>query len=294
MSRMTRCGTRAVVGPKRSRTLRAIPLMLVTGAALLAGCGSSSSSSSSTSTSASTTTATTAAAAANVTISLHGNGETGQGTTATLRLLPKASPAGGLQPKLAGLQGLSFPQKLQTFGDDVANFWGQSFKAGKVNLPAVKMTLVDTSPATCGSTSISTTDKPTYCGPDGAIYLPVAYMSRTLEPIGDAAVLLEVSALYGYHIEDSLGFFTAAQQGKITGAQLRELNMCLSGVYFSSVGKRNLLTSGDSTAVAKLIAAKADAPGTPASNATVTARDLTNAFVTGFKSANPGACVGKG
>lgn len=291
---MTRAGTRVGAG-RRSRTLRAVPLMLVTGAALLAGSGSSrSSSSSSTSTSASTTTTTTVGSAANTTVSLHGNGAMGQGTTATLKALPKVTPAGGLQPKLAGLEGLSFPQKLQTFGDDVANFWGQSFKASKVNLPAVKMTLVDASPATCGESSISTNDEPTYCGPDGAIYLPVAYMSKTLEPIGDAAVLLEVSVLYGYEIEDSLGFFTAAQQGKITGAQLRELNMCLSGVYFSSVGKRSLITRGDSAAVAKLIAAKADAPGTPAGNATVTAADLTNAFVTGFKSANPGACVGKG
>ena len=289
---VTRAGTRVVAG-RRSRRLRAIPLLLVTGAALLAGCGSSSSSSSSTSTSASTTT-TTVIAAANKTVTLAGNGQTAQGATVTLKTLPKVTPAGGLQPKLAGLEGLSFPQKLQTFGDDVANFWGQSFKAVKVNLPPVKMVLVGTSPAMCGSSTISTNDVPTYCGPDGSIYLPVANMSKTLEPIGDAAVLLEVSALFGYHIEDSLGFFTAAQQGKISGKQLRELNMCLSGVYFSSVGKRNLITSGDSAAVAKLIAAKADAPGTPAGNATVTATDLTNAFVTGFKSANPGACVGKG
>ncbi len=259
----------------------------------IAGCGSSSSTSSSTTTTVKVV-AKGPAGAASATVTLSGNHETAKGTPAKLASVPNSAlHGGGVQPHLAGLAGLSFVQKLELFGNDVANFWIQAFNAAKVKLPSVKMYIVGRTPGSCQTSPVTTNTEPIYCGPNDSIFLPLGYMSHVFAPIGDAAVLLEVSSLYGYHLEDAFGYFAAAQQGRLTSAQLRKLNLCLSGVYFSSVGRRNLLTKGDPQAVAMLIADKADAPGTPAGPGTVTAAQLTNAFLAGFKAASVQPCIPK-
>jgi Putative neutral zinc metallopeptidase len=194
----------------------------------------------------------------------------------------------GLRPRINGLQGLPLTQKLQTIAGNVASFWAYEFRGSRVQLTPATVNLVDQTPVTCNGNQVAGTDPPTYCPADGSIDLPVGFIQSKIAPIGDAAVALTVSDLYGYHIENTLGAFSPSSG--LTPAQLEDMDSCFSGAYFYSLEQS--LTASDETAINRLIAASASASGTGAGPGTVTAADLTAAFNKGLlANGNAAACL---
>jgi hypothetical protein len=236
-------------------------------AAVLAGCGSSSSSTSSAiplsssaqTTPATTQTATTAAAQRKL--------------AALSRIVVHRHPQ--LRPRFTGLQSLTLTQKIEALANNVGSFWAAELQAGQVPFTPATINVVDQTAARCNANQITTTDPPEYCSGDGSIDFPLAYMQNNVAPIGDAAVALVVSDLYGYHVENALGAFGAG----LSAAELQQLDSCLSGVYFYSI--QGNLTAGDQAAVNTILAKKAAPTGTPGG---LTATDLTSAFNQGILS----------
>ena len=259
-------------------------LVLFAAAILIAGCGSSSSSSStSTSTSSSAPTTSTSTPAANRTQNLPAVAGTRKGTLATFaHVKVRRRP----QAHWAGLDGMSLAQKMVTISTSVASFWAPLFQGNQVPLPAATVTIVDQAPGTCGSNQIATTDVPQYCISSGAVFLPLAYFQNNIAPIGDAAVGLDISDLYGYHIENALGAF---KDPNLTQADIRTIDSCFSGLYFGSIQQN--LTPADAASVNKFIAATAPPAGQGAPGQ-VTADELTAAFNKGVLSnGNLSACL---
>ncbi len=237
-------------------------------AGMIAGCGSSSSGT--TSTRALTTPATTTAASTPAT--------TTAASTATIASLRRIVAHRRLQPRFKGLEGLDLSQKIQALAANAGAFWTSEFAASQAQLPPATVNVVDQTPLSCGASQIKTTDPPEYCSSDGSIDFPLAFMQSSVAPIGDAAVALVVSDLYGYHIENALG----ALGGGYSRAALQKLDSCLSGVYFYSI--QGNLTTGDQAAVNTILAEKA-APASGASGgAGASATDLTSAFNQGILS----------
>ncbi len=236
-------------------------------AGLIAGCGSSNSStsSSSTPTTAATTTPriTTTTAAA---------------PTATLATLDRITAHRRLRPRFTGLQGLDLSHKIQALAANAGSFWTSEFAASQAQLPPATVNVVDQTPVSCGAGQVTTTDPPEYCSSDGSIDFPLAFMQSNVAPIGDAAVALVVSDLYGYHIENALGALGAGY----SPADLQKLDSCLSGVYFYSI--QGNLTNGDQAAVNTILAEKATPPGGASGGAGVSATDLASAFNKGILS----------
>jgi hypothetical protein len=242
-------------------------------AGLIAGCGSSSSSTSSTSTP-TTRGATTAAATTTAATTTAGTAP----STATLATLHRITAHRRLQPRFKGLQGLDLSQKIQALAANAGAFWTSEFAASQAQLPPATVNVVAQTPLSCGAGQITTTDPPEYCSSDGSIDFPLAFMQSSVAPIGDAAVALVVSDLYGYHIENALGALGAGY----SPATLQKLDSCLSGVYFYSI--QGNLTTGDQAAVNTILAEKATPPGGAAGGAAVSATDLTSAFNKGILS----------
>jgi hypothetical protein len=265
-------------------------LTAVTVTVLVVGCGSSSHSSAR----ATTTTTTTAPSGAppNVTIRLPGTSHGVRPNVAALRHLPEVH-ASGIRAHLAGVDGLSLSQKLQALADNADSYWVRVSTRLSWQLSSATVTIVDQTPVTCGSSQIATTDNPAYCRADQNIALPLAFIQSNIEPIGDAAVALVISDLYGYHIENVLG--VSAPSSGLAPADLQEIDSCLSGTYFANwlhpSGSRAIqLSSGDEAAVNKLIAAETATPGGPGA---VTATQLTAAFNKGAVGRRPSLCIPK-
>jgi predicted metalloprotease len=249
-------------------------------ALVLAGCGSSSSSSTPT-TSSTSQSATSSAGAANKTAKLPGTTGTKRLTLATLS---HASVQKRFHGRLTGLEGLSLTQKLITLATSVSSFWSPLFQNSQAQLPAATINIIDQSPVTCGNNTITSSGTPQYCFSDASLDLPVSTIQSNIAPIGDAAVALMISDLYGFHIERALGVLNSSS---LTAADLLKLDSCFSGLYFFSI--QGHLTAADGTAVGKLIAATAPPGGSPNS---VTAADLLTWFTKGFHgSGKMSACV---
>ena len=84
-----------------------------------------------------------------------------------------------------------------------------------------------------------------------------------------------VSDLYGFHVLNALG----ALQAGLSGAQLEEIDTCLTGHYFryANVAK-NQLTHADEVAVNNFLALKGGAAGTAAGPGAASTADLTAWF----------------
>jgi predicted metalloprotease len=190
------------------------------------------------------------------------------------------------QAHWAGLDGLSLTQKMATITTSVASFWSPLFQGNQLPLPAATVTIVDQTPGTCGSNQITTNDVPQYCIGTGTVFLPLGYFQTNIAPIGDAAVGLDISDLYGYHIENALGAF---KNSSLTQIDLRTIDSCFSGLYFGAIQQN--LTPADAASVNKFIAATAP-PASQAAARQVTADQLTAAFNKGIlANANVAACL---
>ena len=232
-------------------------------AGLIVGCGSSTSPTSTPATATTPAATTTTSPAA---------------STAALATLRRITAHRGLQPRFKGLEGFDLSQKIQALAANVGSFWTSEFALTGTPLPPATVNVIDQTPAQCGAGQITTTDPPAYCSSDGSIDFPLGFMQSNVAPIGDAAVALVVSDLYGYHIENALGAFGAGY----SPATLQKLDSCLSGVYFYSI--QGNLTNGDQAAVNTILAEKATPPGGASGGAGVSATDLTSAFNKGILS----------
>lgn len=254
----------------------------------LAACGSSASSSTTAHTSStpatSTTTSTATASAPNATHAIPG--VTGR-RPASFALLAHARLHKSRKAHLTGLDGLSVEQKLVALSTSVASFWAPVFTGAQATLPPADIVVVDQTPVSCGQTQITSSSSPLYCT-DGHIYLTLGFMTDNLEPIGDAAVALEVADMYGYHVLNAAGAFKPS--ANISAAALQEDDSCLSGLYFQSIQQQ--LEGSDVTAVNKFFAASAAPAG---SGSGASAAQLTSAFNVGVDGPlDPSRCLQAG
>jgi predicted metalloprotease len=275
-------------------------------AGVLTACGSSASSTTSTSrTSASAAaTSTTSVAASTTTVAdkalkppatVHGRtvtdhvtGVSGKkatvGTIKRFRHVRRKSQ----RAHINGLSGLSLTQKLGVLLNSVASLWQAEFQHSGSQLPPASAVLVSDAPTTCGSTQITSGSAPEYCPANATIDLPLGTITSNIEPLGDAALLLLLSDLYGYHVENAIGAFTHGY----SGAQLEKMDSCFSGVYFYYAESEGYLQPTDEQGVNNLLALEAPAAGTSASAGSVTASQLATAFNQGILSnLNPKVCV---
>jgi predicted metalloprotease len=285
--------------------------LISTGAALLAAgaiaaCGSSSSSSSTattaaatssaaaTSTATSTTAATTSSAAIKPAAIVHGTtvtdhlgGTTGKpATTAVIRHF-SGFHRHNERAHINGLSGLSVTQKLGILLNSVAGMWKNYFSQSGSQLPAASAVLIADSPGSCGSSQITSSSAPEYCTGTATIELPLGTITSNIAPLGDSALLLLMSDLYGYHVENAIGAF----QKNYSKAVLEKMDSCFSGVYFYYAESQGYLQATDETGVNNLLVAEAPA-GSSTSAGSVSAAQLATAFNLGILSnLNPKVCL---
>jgi hypothetical protein len=138
--------------------------------------------------------------------------------------------------------------------------------------------IIGQTPATCGVTSVTTNDPPRYCSQAAAIELPLGTLTTQIAPLGDAALLLVVSDLYGFHVENAVGLLSSLSS---SAAELDD--SCLSGVYFLYAEVNKHLQASDEAAVNRLMALQAGPISTGSANG-VTASELAAAFNRGLMS----------
>jgi predicted metalloprotease len=288
--------------------------LISTGAALLAAgaiaaCGSSSSSSSTTTTAvaattssaaattttaATTATATTSSAATKAAATVHGATVTDHlsGTTGTRPTTAVIHQFSGFHrhnqhAHINGLSGLSLTQKMNILLSSVAGMWKDYFSQSGSQLPAASAVLIADSPGSCGSAQITSSSAPEYCTSTATIELPLGTITSNIAPLGDSALLLLMSDLYGYHVENAVGAF---QKG-YSNAQLEKMDSCFSGVYFYYAESQGYLQATDETGVNNLLVAEAPA-GASTSAGSVSAAQLATAFNQGILSnLNPKVCL---
>ncbi len=271
----------------RARTfITTLPAALLAAAAL-GGCGSSSSSSSTTS-STTTTARTTPASGAH---KLAGSATGAKAGLSSLDRLPRGRRQ-VVQAHFTGLSGLALPDKLSTLAGNVASFWAMEFRGSQLQLPPATLNVIDATPVACGATQLTTTDPPLYCVPTQSLDLTVGYIQNNVAPIGDAALALLVSDIYGYHVENVLGAFS--QSARLSPVQLAEMDSCFSGTYFYYLQAVHALGPGDEAAVNKLLTQIAPVSSSQGSAASVTSDQLTTAFNVGIESqGNASVCLPK-
>jgi predicted metalloprotease len=290
------------VRPAGARMRRAgtIHCLLAAGAACatlaLAGCGSSSSSSSTTSSSSSSSSS-SAAAAANAT-PIKGLKTTGSkpAAQATLTALPKAQK--GLTAQIQGVAGQPLTQQITTIDGDIYNFWGQLFNKAGLQWPSMKQSIVASgtvsAPDCQNDTTITPTDPWRLCDTPsgGTFYFPLTWVGQNVATDqGGVNLLLGMAELWSNHVENLLGVTQAAQSGKIQPAEYAEINVCLTGVYAYSVNDRKLFQAGDQQTFQNWFQ-QMSPQFTDVSASDVSTQQLQQAFQAGFKSGNPGTCLG--
>ncbi len=279
---------------------------LITGAAALlaagaiAACGSSSSSSSKPPASSNTSAGTTSTTG----VTTH-PAATVHGTTVTRKLDGTAGhkltvadvkhfvvPRGGPEhAHLQGMQGLSLTAKINFGLNYTVSFWQQIFGQAGGHLSVGNAALIQDQPVTCGSQQWTSSSAPGYCQSTDTLLFPLGTITSNIAPLGDGAILLMTTDLYGYHVENALGAF---QKGYTT-AQLEEMDSCFSGLAFA--GGAGSLQASDEQSVNSYLALEATTTGTSAgSGGAVSADELTASFNKGFTSvvggkANPQVCV---
>jgi hypothetical protein len=261
--------------------------LLVAGS--IAACGSSTSSTSQTTTS--TTTTTAAPAQSGTTHKRKLSGTTGRKLTVAAIAhfaLPKRRSQ---HAHLSGLpSNLTFEQKLNVFLNNIVPFWQQVFTTAGGKLPPATAVLIQDQSASCGSTQLTSSSAPAYCPMSDTLFFPSGSISANLVPLGDAALLLMTSDLYSYHVENALGAFSKSY----SAVQLKEMDSCLSGVFFSRVA--GALGAQDESSVNAYLAQQAQTVGTSAGTGGVSADDLSTAFNKGFTATvggmpHPQACT---
>jgi hypothetical protein len=261
--------------------MRRLLFVILTGIAL-AACGSSSHSSSSTGASASR------AVAKSISVRLAGNPSGRKGTPAMLDRLHLARHP-GVTAHLSGFSGTTLPQKLESYAQAVSGFWTQALGESQppIQLPAATLNIIDQTPVTCGSAQVTSTDQFGYCAATQSIELPLQFITTQIAPIGDAAMLLVVSDMYGYHVMNTLGVL-----GKLSAEQAELADACLSGQFFfyGIAGNSNFhIDPGDEQAVTTLLTKMAPAGSSTAAGA-VTSQQLIAAFNKGAVP-NNGRCL---
>lgn len=268
-----------------SKLITSAAAMLAAGA--IAACGSSSSSSSSassSSTSTSTSSATSSAAPKLKSVPVQGHtvttrfpGITGSKLNVADVKRFRAPARHGLHAHVNGFAGLSLTQKLSASLHSAVSFWQAVFSKQGGQLPAGNAVLVAGTPAACGSSQVTASSQPSYCPPSDTLFFTLGTITANIAPLGDSALLLLTSDLYGYHIENALG---ALSKG-YSGAQLELMDSCFSGVYFAEI--QGALAPSDEAGVNAFMAQLAPASGSTAPGS-VTASDLATAFNKGLES----------
>jgi hypothetical protein len=144
-----------------------------------------------------------------------------------------------------------------------------------MSLSPATVNVIDQTPVSCGSQQVTTADSFEYCLADQSVELPLQFISARVAPLGDAAVLLLVSDLYGYHVMNSLGVLN-----RLSTAHLELSDACLSGFFFTylpGVNKQVSFGPGDEEAVTSLLS-REGAGRNLAPGGTVTAAQLIAAF----------------
>ena len=266
-----------------------MPSKLITGAAALllsgtiAACGSSSSSSSASSSAqaSSTTSSVTTHAAAPVhgkTVTRKLGGTSGRKLAVADIKRFKVAHHSSEHAHVSGMQGLSLIQKINFGLGNVVPFWQKIFAQAGGQLPAGSAVLVQDQPVSCGSEQWTSSSGPGYCPSTDTLLFPLGTITSNIAPLGDGALLLMTTDLFGYHVENALGAF---QKG-YTSAQLKEMDSCFSGVFFGSGA--GALQASDEQSVNSYLALQAQAVGTSAGPGGITAQDLTEAFNKGYTS----------
>jgi hypothetical protein len=250
----------------------------------LTACGSESHT-----TSSATKPTASAVPATNVAVKLPGTSAGSKPTAGSVGRFPKGLHQVA-RPKLSGLAGLSLSDKLQTLANTVASFWTLEFRGANVQLTPATVNLIVGSPAQCGSGQLTTTDPPLYCAASESLELPISYIQSNIAPLGDAALALLVSDVYGYHIENVLGELSPA--AGLSAVQLAEVDSCFSGTFFYYLEALKALGPGDEAAVNQLLASQPAVSAPQGSGASATADQLTSAFNRGVLSnGNAAVCI---
>jgi predicted metalloprotease len=168
-------------------------------------------------------------------------------------------------------------------------FWQLETQRSQVQFTEPAVNLIDQAPSPCGSGQVATTDPPIYCVPSRAVDLPLSFLQSNIAPLGDAALALVVSNVYGYHIENLLGGLDPS--AGLTGAQQQVIDSCFSGVFFVWLESQHALGPGDEASVNKLLAAAGGTSGSAGASG-ATADQLTTAFNQGLLSrGNTALCL---
>ena len=227
------------------------------------------------------------AAVHGATVTRHAAGATGKrATVAIIRRYPRLHRQ-SQKAHINGLSGLSVTQKVGVLLNSVAGLWKAYFQQSGSQLPAASVVLIADQPTTCGSNQITSSSAPEYCSSNDTIELPLGTIESNIAPLGDSALLLLISDLYGYHVENAIGAF-----GKgYANVQLEQMDSCFSGAYFYYAESEGYLEPADEQGVNNLLAAEAPSSSGSAAGA-VTAAHLAQWFNKGILSnLNPKVCV---
>jgi predicted metalloprotease len=203
-------------------------------------------------------------------------------SAAELDQLPRQR-GGTVAPKVRG-SDVPMAQFLDTYSNDVAQYWQQVFNNSKLQWPQTTQAVV-TSPVNSACGQITPETPPRLCPGDATIYLPVAYFENTVKPIGDGAVAGLVSLVWGNRVMQALGAEEAVKSGKIQAIDFHLGAICMAGANISYVGRRELLEEGDPQEILNLARATGGPQGERG-----TPEQRVAAFRTGF-SRGPGECL---
>lgn len=276
-------GRKNSTAARAQRTVGTFALLV---ALLAAGCGSSSSSSTTRTTQTQASGAQSSSAATqNTSKQIPPAAASAAGKPLTVRLLAKLPPEhrpSGSQPHLVGLTG-SLSDQLLTIAGDAGAFWQKQASTVGAQIPPTTVTVVDQTPATCGTQTIATGDPDYYCFLNNTVLLTLAYINKYYVPIGNVAVAEDVGELYGLHVLEVLGLYKLLDAHKLTHVEIWRAGACMSGAWMYTVYQRKLFSPGDLQALGKLFASYAG-------NGT-TAQDWVTSFDTGFQTGDPSKCI---
>lgn len=278
---------------------RIVPVVTLAAAlTVLAGCGSSSSSSSSTSTSSSASASSSSSTAAMA----HPKPIRGVRSPAGAVVLSKASlhrfhkvtKGAGVSAHIAGLDGASVTQQVQTLSGDINQFWSSLFAHAGVQWPAMQDVVVDSQPVQTqcsGRATIGPTDPWFLCDGQngGTFYWTIPWIQQNIATDqGGVNLAFSMAEMWGYHILNLAGATAQLSSGHLSKGQWAQQVMCLTGIYARSINQRQLFERGDQQAVQSFLGALSSVAGIGAPD--VSPQQLTQAFAAGFNSGDIGTC----
>ncbi|MDX6670396.1 MAG: uncharacterized protein QOI91_759 [Solirubrobacteraceae bacterium] len=217
----------------------------------------------------------------------------GAGTLKTLGAVQRPRP-GAVAPKIHG-SGVPLPQYLDTLANDVAQFWQAQYNRAGKRFPATRMVVVTGSATTgCNSKPILPSNPYAfYCPVDQTVFLPVDYIDRRYNILGDAPVGFVVAHEFAHRVQDVTGTLQLRRQGKLFTRDTELQADCLAGVWASSVYARGQLDQGDLTEFYNALASIGDPPGVPDSDPQAHGRpqEREASFKRGYDAANTNTCA---